>query len=87
LKGSDNFKVEDMLEKNTKNLIKKSVKIYKILWLIFICSFLKKVPPGQYRLYWMLDTETGWVHRMREKPDFEVIASKLTIQNIPEKRK
>lgn len=45
----------------------------------------EKIPPGQYRLYWMPDKETGWIHRMREKPDFEVIAGKLSIQNIPEK--
>ncbi len=43
----------------------------------------EEVPPGVYRLYWMPDNETGWVHRMREKPDFEVIAGELTIQNIP----
>jgi len=43
----------------------------------------EKVPPGLYRLYWMPDNETGWVHRMREKPDFEVIAGNLTMQNIP----
>ncbi len=47
----------------------------------------EKVPPGQYRLYWMPDTETGWVHRMREKPDFEVITGELTIKNVPEKKK
>lgn len=47
----------------------------------------EQVPPGQYRLFWMPDTKTGWVHRMREKPDFEVISGKLTIQNIPEKKK
>lgn len=47
----------------------------------------EKVPPGQYRLYWMPDAEMGWVHRMREKPDFEVTSGKLTIQNIPEKKK
>lgn len=35
----------------------------------------------------MTDAKTGWVHRMREKPDFEVIAGKLTIINIPEKKK
>ncbi len=43
----------------------------------------EKVPPGLYSLYWIPDNETGWVHRIREKPDFEVIAGKLTIQNIP----
>ncbi|MEE8423475.1 MAG: hypothetical protein V3S49_02955 [Thermodesulfobacteriota bacterium] len=47
----------------------------------------EKVPPGQYRLYWMPDAETGWVHRMREKPDFEVISGKLTVQNIPRMKK
>lgn len=46
----------------------------------------EKIPPGQYRLYWMPDKETGWVHRMNEKPDFEVIAGKLSVLNIPEKR-
>lgn len=47
----------------------------------------EKVPPGQYRLHWMPNTETGWVHRLREKPDFEVIAGKQTIQNIPGEKK
>jgi hypothetical protein len=44
-----------------------------------------KVPPGSYRLYWMPDFKTGWVHRLREKPDFEVFSGKVTVQNIPEK--
>jgi hypothetical protein len=44
-----------------------------------------KVPPGSYRLYWWPDFKTGWVHRLREKPDFEVLSGKLTIQDIPEK--
>jgi hypothetical protein len=47
----------------------------------------EKVPPGQYRLYWMPDAETGWFHRIREKPDFEVITGELTIENVPEKKK
>lgn len=47
----------------------------------------EQVPPGRYRLSWMPATETGWVHRMREKFDFEVISGQLTIQNIPEKKK
>ncbi len=47
----------------------------------------EKVPPGQYRLHWMPNAETGWVHRLREKPDFEVIAGKRTIQNIPGEKK
>ena len=45
----------------------------------------EKVPPGTYRLYWWPDFKTGWVHRLREKPDFEVKTGKLTVQNIPEK--
>ena len=44
----------------------------------------EKVPPGTYRLYWWPDFKTGWVHRLREKPDFEVLSGKLTILNIPE---
>jgi hypothetical protein len=42
------------------------------------------VPPGSYRIYWWPDFKTGWVHRLREKPDFEVISGKVTVQNIPE---
>ena len=45
------------------------------------------VPPGQYRLSWMPDAETGWIRRLREKPDFEVSPGGLAIQNIPEKEK
>jgi hypothetical protein len=43
-----------------------------------------RVPPGSYRIYWWPDFKTGWVHRLREKPDFEVISGKVTTQNIPE---
>jgi hypothetical protein len=43
-----------------------------------------RVPPGSYRLYWWPDFKTGWVHRLREKPDFEVISGKVTVQNIPD---
>jgi DNA-binding transcriptional MerR regulator len=45
----------------------------------------KKVPPGSYRLFWWPDFQTGWVHRLREKPDFEVKRGQSIIQNIPEK--
>jgi hypothetical protein len=45
-----------------------------------------QVPPGYYRLYWVPDPQTGWVRRLREKPDFEVTPGKLTIQDIPEKK-
>ncbi len=47
----------------------------------------EKVPPGQYRLYWLPDKETAWIRRMQDKPDLEVVAGKLTIQNIPGKIK
>jgi len=46
-----------------------------------------KVPPGYYRLYWMPDPQTGWVRRLRENPDFEVISGNVIVQNIPEKKK
>lgn len=45
----------------------------------------ERVPPGSYRLYWMPDRTTGWVRRLRENPDLEVISGKRTVQNIPEK--
>jgi hypothetical protein len=44
-------------------------------------------PAGNYRLYWVPDPKTGWVHRLREKPDFEIVAGNLTVLNIPEKTK
>lgn len=47
----------------------------------------EKVPPGQYRLYWLPDKETAWIRRMQEKSDLEVAAGKLTTQNIPGKKK
>lgn len=46
----------------------------------------EKVPPGTYRLYWWPDFKTGWVHRLREKPDFEVLAGQAAYMNIPEKQ-
>lgn len=46
----------------------------------------ENVPPGQYRLHWRPGSDMDWVHRMREKPDFEVFSGKLTIQNIPDKQ-
>ena len=42
-----------------------------------------KAPPGLYRLYWMPDEATGWIHRMRDVPDFEILPGRLTVQNIP----
>jgi DNA-binding transcriptional MerR regulator len=44
-----------------------------------------KVPPGSYRLYWSPDLQTDWYHRLREKPDFEVLSGRETVQNIPGK--
>ena len=46
-----------------------------------------RVPPGQYMLYWQPDENTGWVRRLREEPDFEVIAGKLVRLDIPEKKR
>jgi hypothetical protein len=46
-----------------------------------------RVPPGYYRLYWLPDPQTGWVRRLREKPDFEVVPGNVIVQNIPGKKK
>ncbi|MGA8179841.1 MAG: hypothetical protein WB792_07255 [Desulfobacterales bacterium] len=46
-----------------------------------------EAPPGYYRLYWMPDKDTGWVRRLREKPDIEVTTGNLTVENVPEKKK
>jgi len=46
-----------------------------------------RVPPGQYMLYWQPNENTGWVRRLREEPDIEVIAGKLARLDIPEKKK
>ena len=46
-----------------------------------------EAPPGYYRLYWMPDANTGWVRRLREKPDIEVTTGNLTFENVPEKTK
>jgi hypothetical protein len=47
----------------------------------------QKAPPGYYRLYWMPDINTGWIRRLREKPDIEVIPGNVTVENVPEKQK
>jgi hypothetical protein len=47
----------------------------------------REVPPGYYRLYWMPDPETGWIRRLREKPDIEITTGNLTVENVPEKKK
>jgi hypothetical protein len=46
-----------------------------------------EAPPGYYRLYWMPDKNTGWIRRLREKPDIEVTTGNLTVENVPEKKK
>jgi hypothetical protein len=46
-----------------------------------------ETPPGFYRLYWMPDGGTEWIHRLRDRPDLEVVSGKLTTGNIPEKKK
>jgi hypothetical protein len=46
-----------------------------------------KIPPGQYRFYWTPAGEVSWFRRLRDKPDFEVLPGKLTVQNIPGTKK
>jgi hypothetical protein len=43
----------------------------------------ERVPPGDYLFYWMPGGETGWVRRLREKPDLEVVPGRVTVLNIP----
>ncbi len=47
----------------------------------------EEAPPGKYRLYLLPNAETGWVRRLAEKPDFEVITGELTIHNVPGEKK
>lgn len=47
----------------------------------------EEAPPGWYRLYLLPNPETGWVRRLAEEPDFEVIAGQLTIHNFPKEQK
>jgi hypothetical protein len=35
----------------------------------------------------MPDANTGWIRRLREKPDIEVVSGNLTVENVPEKTK
>jgi hypothetical protein len=46
-----------------------------------------QVPPGFYTLFWQPDLQTGWVRRLRENADLEIVPGKLTVLNIPEKKK
>jgi len=47
----------------------------------------ERVRPGAYLLYWMPDDETGWVRRLRDLPDLDVVPGGVAVLNIPEKRK
>lgn len=47
----------------------------------------ERVPPGEYLFYWMPNPETGWVRRLREKPDIEVVAGGVAVLNIPAEKK
>ena len=47
--------------------------------------FFPKAPPGFYRLYWMPEPGAGWIRRLRETPDLEIISGNPTIENVPEK--
>lgn len=47
----------------------------------------EKVPPGEYIFYWKPDAETGWVRRMNDKSDVEVLPGKMMVLNIPAERK
>jgi len=43
----------------------------------------ERIPPGEYLLYWMPNGETGWVRRLRDTADLEVIEGGATVLNIP----
>jgi hypothetical protein len=47
----------------------------------------ERVPPGEYLFYWMPDPESGWIRRLRDKPDFEVVAGGVAVLNIPAEKK
>jgi hypothetical protein len=47
----------------------------------------EQIPPGEYLLYWMPDGRTGWVRRLRDTADLEVVPGGMTVLNIPEERK
>lgn len=48
---------------------------------------LDQVSPGDYLLYWMPGGETGWIRRLREKPDLHIAPGGVTVLNIPADRK
>jgi hypothetical protein len=45
-----------------------------------------RIPAGEYLLYWMPDGRTGWVRRLRDTADLEVVPGGMTVLNIPEER-
>ena len=47
----------------------------------------ERVSPGEYLVYWMPDGKTGWVRRLREKPDLDVVRGSVTVLNIPAEKK
>ncbi len=47
----------------------------------------ERVPPGEYLFYWMPNPETGWIRRLRDKPDLEVVAGGMVVLNIPAEKK
>lgn len=47
----------------------------------------ERIPAGEYLLYWMPDGETGWVRRLRDTADLEVVRGGVTVLNIPAERK
>jgi len=47
----------------------------------------ERVPPGEYLFYWMPNPETGWIRRLRDKPDLEVVAGGVAVLNIPADKK
>jgi len=48
---------------------------------------IAQAPPGFYTLFWEPDAQTGWVRRLREDSDFEIVPGKQIVVNIPEKKK
>lgn len=47
----------------------------------------ERVSTGKYLIYWMPDDKTGWVRRLREKPDLDVVRGSVTVLNIPAEKK
>ena len=47
----------------------------------------ERVLPGEYLFYWMPNPETGWIRRLRDKPDIEVVAGGVSVLNIPAEKK